>query len=430
MAYITKSEVRNRLALDSFKPSDTVLDDLISKAERELKELLGGSLTRAILTKYERDPVDKIELSNFKEIVSISIDGKTFDEYSDEEILVNPDVEKTLNSEVQGWTAVAGTGDTLSQSDSEFYEYSHSLKIAKGAAVDSYYKSDTYSFTEQTYYKASGRLFVDSNTASYTTIKLEFLDADDSVVKIYTSSAATVEITQPSSASSISCVSDSSSDTTQSITIYGVVDNNRIIETVELNGTSSVSTDNSFLEIISVKKSSETTGTVTLTSNSGAVTNCTLSANELTKDKWVLREIVGAPTEDSYSMRVSFHVSSSASTGSAYGDKFSLRKRQWFPMLDGVHFSEEQSGNFIIEYERAEVSKLVRELIRDLTACFALIYLNGGDSSGMNYEALKSAQFQSFGMRQIYSTIFATLQRNLDIYSSIDAGDSIMGSLN
>jgi len=145
MAYVTKSEIRNRLALDAFKPSDTILDDLIEKAENELKVMLGDSLFKAKYTRYEREEVDKIELSNFKSITKITIDGVELDEYSDDEILLNPDVETTQNSDVQAWTAVAGSGDTLSHDDSYSYKYTHSLKISKGSSNASYWKSDTHS---------------------------------------------------------------------------------------------------------------------------------------------------------------------------------------------------------------------------------------------------------------------------------------------
>lgn len=428
-AYISADEVRYRLALDGFKPSSTIMTDLIAKAERELKVILGGSLTRGIIVKYEDHPVNKILLDNFREIISVSVEGKTLDEYSDIELLTNPDVEKTQGDDIQGWTAVAGTGDTLTHDESYAYIYAHSLKIEKGAAVNSYYKSDTMSFEDLTYYKLSGRLFVDSDTDSNTTIKLEFLDVDDAVTKTYTSAVATEEITQPSAASVVACVSATATDTTQTITIYGVVDNNRIIETVELNGTTSASSVNSFTEIISVKKSSATGGTVTLTTNSAGVTTCTLTANQLEKERWVSVEITGAPTEDAHSMRVSFYVTSSATSGDAYGDTFSLRKRQWFPMIDGVHFQAKRSGKFVIEYNMAEVSGLVRELLRDLTALFCLIYISGGDSSGMNYASMKSAQFQSVGLTATYEKIYRAFQENLATYSGVESSDAEIGEL-
>jgi len=428
MAYVTKSEIRNRLALDAFKPSDTILDDLIEKAENELKVMLGDSLFKAKYTRYEREEVDKIELSNFKSITKITIDGVELDEYSDDEILLNPDVETTQNSDVQAWTAVAGSGDTLSHDDSYSYKYTHSLKISKGSSNASYWKSDTHSVSEEIYYKATARIFVDSNTSGNTYLKLEFLDTDENVVKTYTSAAVTKEITQPSSASTISVVSDSSSDTTQSIMIYGVVNNNRTLETVELNGTSSVSTEKSFSQIISVKKSSSTSGTITLKSNGGAVTNCTLSSTENEKNMWVKAEIEGSPTEDSASVRVSFYCD--ASSGNAYADSFSLRKRQWWTMIDGVHFADKLKGYFEIDYELAEIPMMVRELIRDLSCLYVLVYLSGGDSAGMNYEALKSAQYTSMGFREIYLRILGEFERKLDAYCMIYNPPFLKGNLN
>jgi len=427
MAYVTKSEIRNRLALDDFKPSDSVLDDLIEKAEDELKILLGDSLFKAKFTRYEKEKVEKVKISNFRSISKITIDGTQLDEFSDNEILVNPDVEITQNSDVQAWTSVAGSGDTLSLDDSYSYKFTHSLKISKGGSNPSYWKSDTHSVSEKSYYKATARIFVDSNTSGNTYLKLEFLDTDENVVKTYTSAAVTSEITQPSSASQISVSSDSSSDTTQSITIYGVVNNNRTLETVELNGTSSVSTEKSFSQIISVKKSSSTSGTITLKSNGGAVTNCTLSSSENEKNMWVKAEIEGSTTEDSASMRVSFYCDSSS--GNAYADSFSLRKRQWFPMIDGVHFIDKQKGLIEIEYELAEIPMMVRELIRDLTCLFVLVNLSGGDTAGMNYEALKSAQFTSAGYKDLYNSILGEFERKLDAYFMIYNPPFLKGSI-
>lgn len=77
---------------------------------------------------------------------------------------------------------------------------------------------------------------------------------------------------QPTSASQLSIVSSSVSDTTQSIFIRGVSSGSEIYETVALNGTSSVATVNSYTRIISISKDTTSSGVVTVTSNSGAIT--------------------------------------------------------------------------------------------------------------------------------------------------------------
>ena len=83
---------------------------------------------------------------------------------------------------------------------------------------------------------------------------------------------------QPSSASTISIVSSSASDTSQTVFIRGYDANGyEDYESVTLVGTTPVVTSASFLRLKEISKSGVTVGTVTLTSNSGAVTNAVLS---------------------------------------------------------------------------------------------------------------------------------------------------------
>ena len=77
---------------------------------------------------------------------------------------------------------------------------------------------------------------------------------------------------QPSSSSTLSIVSDSPSDTTQTVLVRGISASLEVYESVSLNGTSAVITTNSYTRIISISKSAVTSGKVTATSNSGAVT--------------------------------------------------------------------------------------------------------------------------------------------------------------
>lgn len=87
---------------------------------------------------------------------------------------------------------------------------------------------------------------------------------------------------QPTAASTISVVSSSSLDNTQSVLIQGLVSGEDDYEVVSLNGTSAATTSKSFTHIESVTKSEATAGRVTLTSDSGGVTNLVLGPNELT----------------------------------------------------------------------------------------------------------------------------------------------------
>jgi hypothetical protein len=90
-------------------------------------------------------------------------------------------------------------------------------------------------------------------------------------------------------------VSSSASDTSQTVTIRGVVSGEIDVEEVSINGTSAVSTTKSFSSILSVSKSAVAAGRVTLTSNGGVVTNVVLAPQEKTTR---LRKIRFLPTPD------------------------------------------------------------------------------------------------------------------------------------
>lgn len=87
---------------------------------------------------------------------------------------------------------------------------------------------------------------------------------------------------QPSSASTLSFVSSSSADTSQSVRVKGTDSNDiELDETISLNGTTPVPSTNSYKEIRSITKSATTTGRITCTSNSGAVTNAIMAPADL-----------------------------------------------------------------------------------------------------------------------------------------------------
>jgi hypothetical protein len=76
---------------------------------------------------------------------------------------------------------------------------------------------------------------------------------------------------QPTSSSTLAVVSASASDTTQTVYIVGRDSGTaEISESVTLNGTTTVTTTNTFSEIRSITKSAGSTGRVTITSNGGA----------------------------------------------------------------------------------------------------------------------------------------------------------------
>lgn len=86
---------------------------------------------------------------------------------------------------------------------------------------------------------------------------------------------------QPTSASTITFVSSSSADTTQTIYVRGVVSGADDYETATLNGTTNVVTTKNFSRIYGIGFSASRTGVITVTSNSGAVTNATIGREAL-----------------------------------------------------------------------------------------------------------------------------------------------------
>lgn len=88
--------------------------------------------------------------------------------------------------------------------------------------------------------------------------------------------------TQPSSASVITIVSSSTSDTTENVIIRGLVSDEDDFEELTLNGNTNVNSSKSFSRIDSITKSAVTVGRITITSNSAAVTNAVMGRLELT----------------------------------------------------------------------------------------------------------------------------------------------------
>lgn len=87
---------------------------------------------------------------------------------------------------------------------------------------------------------------------------------------------------QPSSASVLTIVSSSASDTTQTILIRGISSAGiEIAESVTLTGTSDALTTNSFTRIKAISKSASTTGYITIDSNSAAKTQAVMAPEVL-----------------------------------------------------------------------------------------------------------------------------------------------------
>jgi len=414
MSYTTDAKVRYRANLDSNTPGSTEVIDFIAKAETELGNLLGGDIGKATETTYEKNLVDFVALDGFKEILEVRVAKCRLEENSDFELLSNPYTEEVVDDDPEAWTDTASSGDTLTHDSTYSFIYTHSLKIEKGGSSASYWTSDAKAVSDTSRYRATCRAKVDANTASNTYLKLEFLDSDDTVKKTITSPAATLEITQPGSTTTTKAVSDSTSDTTQTVTIWGLVNGLLESETIELNGTSAVSGTKTFSEISCIKKST-TTGTVSIKDASdNTLTTMAATANE--KNEWVELIVEGSPTGDSSSVRVKFYVDSA--TGSAYGDNFKLREKNWFMLSDGVHFTHPQNRGIEIDYLKSEVDSVLEELVRDIAVLYCLIYISGASTSGVRYTDLKSAGANYVGENRLYNSIMADVEKNLSSYIS------------
>ena len=95
---------------------------------------------------------------------------------------------------------------------------------------------------------------------------------------------------QPTSTSTLSIVSSSASDSTQTVAIK-YLDSNGIetYETVTLTGTTPVVTSGSAVEVLSISKSASTVGRITVTANAGAVTVAVLAPADLAYFENVVR---------------------------------------------------------------------------------------------------------------------------------------------
>lgn len=113
--------------------------------------------------------------------------------------------------------------------------------------------------------------------------------------------------TQPSSASTISFVSSSTADVTQSVRVKGIDANGvEIEETITLNGTTASPTTNSYTKVRNISKSATTTGTVTGTSNSGAVTVAVLAPADLVHQ--VVKMRLHYIPADALTLAVPYHI--------------------------------------------------------------------------------------------------------------------------
>lgn len=111
---------------------------------------------------------------------------------------------------------------------------------------------------------------------------------------------------QPSSSSVITVVSDNGDDSSQKVVIRGISGNVEKTDTINLTATSSAAGSVSFSRIISISKSALTTGSITLTSNSGAITIAEMSPEEIEYKRKFIR-VFNIPT-GSYVIEIPYKI--------------------------------------------------------------------------------------------------------------------------
>jgi hypothetical protein len=134
------------------------------------------------------------------------------------------------------------------------------------ASQQEYVLPDDFGKEIQVVDKTNGRELIKTDLQKLIT---DFPDAyeDSGSVERYYILEDTVQ-NQPTSASVLSIVSSSNSDTTQTILIRGIVDGVETTESVTLNGTTSVSTTNEFSRVKAISKSGNTNGYITISAGS------------------------------------------------------------------------------------------------------------------------------------------------------------------
>lgn len=410
MAYCVAADVRSILHLDSTTPSSTDFTALIAKADKEIDELLSCVTKFIEKIRFRRDNPFITLKHDFKEIKKIWFNEEEILEYNLDNLLSDPDCEDGDGSTPEYWNDEADANATLSWATDQSFARDRSLKITKGGAGDSYWYSDSESVSYEQEWVARARIKVDSNTSANTYLKLVFDDIDGTAEATHTSGAVTIEITQPSSAGTVAVASNDADDTTQVITIDGLVNSLRTSEAITLNGTTSATGSKSFSHIYGVRKSAETEGTVTVTRST---TVCTLTAKELSKEEWIEAEIVGQTTDDTQTAEAQLFCD--ATSGDCWGDHFRIFKRQWKPLYASKQiffFKNPQDGDIItVEYERSQQSHLIKELSRDLSAMYAVVHIVGAKTAGLNYEDLKA---RSFGLGHPWKLIFDDIMKRFE----------------
>lgn len=112
---------------------------------------------------------------------------------------------------------------------------------------------------------------------------------------------------QPSAASVITVISSSAADTTQVVTVFGIVSGYPDYETISLNGVTGVAGTKSFTSVDRIVKNATTTGRITATSNTAAVTVAVIPAGDTTAGLLYRKVKIYPLNNSSFTMNVYYY---------------------------------------------------------------------------------------------------------------------------
>ena len=435
MAYSTEAKVREMLGLDDNTPATGVITNFITQADNKIDQLCAGSPYRTTQSLLYTGDGRYLELEyDVQEIKNIYVDGKELTEYDKQDLMEDGDCDISSNSTPDYWNEEESSGDTLAWSSDYSYNLFRSLKITKGGASESYwYSDDLMNLKEETEYQLTARIKVDSNASTNTYLRMEFRDSDDASIVTYDSATVTIQITQPSSASVVTLVSDDATDTTQSAVIEGTVNGIHDYERVEMNGTTDAVSTKSFSYISGIRIDTACAGSVTSKTNSGAVTNATFTAGQKLKEDWQLVTATGPSPHNLESARALLRVTSA--TGNAWGDRFRLYERNWklHPSSKQIEFMNNlpKKTRIRISYLRTKMPALIETISLEITSLYVLANITGGKTSGINFEDLKSGKYGSISLFDRFKEIRLSLYQNIRLLQKGDHSlpKAFMGTL-
>jgi hypothetical protein len=214
------------------------------------------------------------------------------------------DTLKSIRDEVLGWIDEVGDSGVTADNVDNAIRQAHTQRVTSLNWPFMLYPKQTFSLVQSQqiyslhqeyhrplyFYNQTTREFLEQIPArQFTDDNLNWIDGTTN--NAFTLWGMAPVKAQPTSASVVTIVSDSASDTTaaKNIIVRGETASGIETDTLTPNGTSSVAGTKSFTTILNVTLSAAWAGKLTMTSNSGAVTNLTLAVGEFGRQYQQLR---------------------------------------------------------------------------------------------------------------------------------------------